>query len=162
MALFLKLRVLLILMLFLSISCKKENDNIFLRVIVPADTLITDINIKDAKGNILVDGSYYKTSEHLEISYTIKDVLVHEIKDWTPDMFQTQYDTSSIYINEYLGEFEKFNEDKYYTLTLSYTVSKSDPIYVKPYITQWGDFGNYYFYSYDYTNSSSLIISKQP
>lgn len=162
MASFLKLQVLLIFILFFSFSCKKENGNVFLRVIVPIDTLFTDIKILDAKENIPVDGNYYKANEHLEIKYTIKDVLVHEIKDWTSEMIQNQYDTASVYINEYLGEFERFNEDSYLTLTLSYTITKSDPIYVKPIITKWGDFGNYYFYSYDYYNNSTLTQSKQP
>jgi len=77
-------------------------------------------------------------------------------------MIYDHYTYSDFPINKYLGELEKMEQDGYYTLNISFTYSKSDPIYVEPIYTQWGAvYGDYYFYSYNYFDNSVMTFSTQ-
>lgn len=162
MASFAKFRVLWIFMLIIFFGCRKENGIAYLRIIPPADTTITSLNIKDANGDFLIDGNYHKVKDRIEISYKLNHLLKYETIDWTPQMIYDHYTYSDFPINKYLGELEKVKQNRYYTLAISFTNSKSDPIYVEPIHTQWGAvYGDYYFYSYDYFDNSSLTFSLQ-
>jgi len=161
MVLIVKLKVLLIFTLIIFYGCKKEEGQVFLRVIQPADTNITSLTVSDANGTVPVDGNYHEVFNRIELSYVLKNMLKYEVLDWNPQMVYDQYTYSDYSINEYLGEFEKIKKDGYYTLNISYFENKSDAIYSKPIYTQWGTFGDYYFYSYNYLDNTILTFSLQ-
>lgn len=148
--------------LIFILGCKKENGHVFLRIIQTSDTSITSLNVSDANGNVTIDGKYHEVYTRLELIYLLKKKIEFEIKDWTPQMPESKFTYFNYSINKYFGEFEKLKKDGYFTLNISYLISKSEPIYNKPIYTQWGTFGDYYFYSYDYSDSSKLSFSAQP
>jgi hypothetical protein len=162
MSLLVNFRILFIFLLIILFSCKKENGTFFLRIIPPTDTTIISLQVTDADGNFPIDGNFHEVNNRIELSYELKNLIKYETIDWTPQMIYDHYTYSDFPINKYVGELENVKQDRYYTLNISYTYSKSDPIYVEPIHTQWGAvYGDYYFYSYDYFDNSSLTFSLQ-
>lgn len=145
-----------IILLILLQSCKKEEGRFFLRVIPPTDSTISSITISDAQKTIAIDSHFYQVEKYLKISYELHQAIKYEIKDWNSSIHYNQFTYENIVINEYLGEFEKGEKDKYYTLVLSYKIDKGDPI-LNTYATP-----NYYFYAYDYYDESKLTWTKNP
>ena len=136
----------------LQVSCKKENGNFYLRVIPPADTCIANVQIFDANGPVTADGEYYPVSERLEVSYDLINVLLRRIKDWSDTMIYEEFSYTDLSFHEYLGEFEKDEKDKYYTLEIQYYGKADD----EPLYNQWG---HYYYYYYDYYDTTKLSWS---
>lgn len=144
--------IVLVLMLMAVFSCKKEGGLYFLRVIPPADTSIKNLQVFDADGAVTVDGKFYQVNENLEIKYSVYHVISSQIKDWTDELIYPEFSYTNLNINEYLGEFEKREEDVYYTLTVGYEcVKDEDPIR--------NAYTGYYFYSYDYYDRSVWTTS---
>ena len=142
----------LITLFFITVSCKKENGLFFLRVMPPTDTIISGLEVFDASGAVVVDGKYYPVSQRLEISYVLYDVVRYQIKDWNSTMIYNEFTYDDENIHEYLGEFEKDESDKYYTLIIDFNKERRDePIY-----NQWAD---YYFYSFSYNDKSVVTFS---
>ncbi len=142
--------------ILLFISCKKEEGRFFLRIIPATDSSITSLVVSDAQKNIQADSNFYPVEKHLKISYTLHQAVKYEIKDWTSSIPYNQYTYEDVSISEYLGEFEKGEKDKYYTLVISYRSDKGDPI-LNTYATP-----NYYFYAYDYYDESKLTWTEKP
>jgi hypothetical protein len=134
------------------VSCKKENGLFYLRVIPPADTSITALEVFDALGKVPADGEYYPVTEWLEIKYILKDVLQNKIKDWDPTMYYDECDYYDELKHEFFGEFEKDEKDKYYTLRISYYAERSDEAI-------YNSWGKYYFWYYNYYDQSCLTFS---
>jgi hypothetical protein len=140
---------------FFALGCKKENGRIFLKVVPPSDITYKEFVVTDAKRNIPVDGNYHEVFERLEYSYKFENVLTREIIDWTPEILIDKYDSSSYGGQKYLGEFEKFEFDTYYTLKIKFDL-ETEKYYVKPLNTIWGILGDYYYYSYMYADKSEI------
>jgi len=141
---------------FLCFSCKKNEDGFFfLRIIPPSDTLIQNLEVFDANGPVAVDGQYHLVSEWAEIKYILNEVLQSQILDWNSTMYFDEYSYYDENFHEFMGEFEKSDEDKYYTLTINYILEISD----EPYYNQWV---GYYYIFYRYYDRSSLTKSETP
>jgi len=137
-------------------SCKKEEGRFFLRIIPPADSTISSLTVSDAQKTIQADSNYYPVEKYLKINYELHQAIKYEIKDWTSSIPYNQYTYEDVTIKEYLGEFEKREKDKYYTLIISYRIDKGEPIlntYANP---------SYYFYAYDYYDESKLTWTENP
>lgn len=147
--------VVLTLVFILSVSCKKEEGLFFLRVIPPADTLISGLEVFHAGGPVPVDGKYYPVSEWAEVKYTLSNMLQSQILDWNETMYFDEFTYYDENKHEYLGEFERSTFDKYFTLQVGYIVDKRD----EPYYNQW--FG-YYYQFWDYLDNSQLTWTKSP
>lgn len=136
----------------LQVSCKKENGNFYLRVIPPTDSAISNVKVYDANGLVAPDGEYYQVSQRLELSYDINNVLLRQIKDWNDTMIYNEFTYTDLSFHEYLGEFEKDEKDKYYTLEIDYNGVADDELHYN----QWGQ---YYYYYYDYYDTTKLTWS---
>lgn len=132
---------------FFSLSCEKETGNFFLRINPPSDTLISNLEVFDSFGPVLTDGEFHQVHEWLEISYVINDVLDYKIEDWDSTMILDEYYYQDVPIHEYLGEFEKGESDKYYSLEIKYISDFSD----EPAYNQWLGYYFYYYYYYNYS-----------
>jgi len=146
------------LLLITFLSCKKSTNKIFLKINKINDSTLFDLKVNDANGVVLIDSNFHEVSSRLEISYVLKNKVKYETLNWTPQMNANHFTYSNFYINEYLGEFKHDETDSYLILNISYNTDKGEPIYNKPIYTQWGTFGDYYFYAYDYIDNSKLII----
>ncbi len=142
--------------LLVFFSCKKENGRFFVRIIIPSDTTIKDLSVNDAIRSIPVDCTYYPAENNLEISYTLSHVMTSQIINWTSSMPWQEYDYQNVSIHEYLGELEKDSKDKYYTLTVGYTIRQSDAIH-NGWVTPAYD-----FYGFDYINHCNLTYTYYP
>jgi|GEM_PF-2774007 len=145
----------IITIMILQTSCKKENGIFYLRINAPADTSIKDLEVFDATGPVAVDGEFHQVTQYLEIKYKVSHAISSQIKDWDNTSPYDEFSYSDLTFHEYLGEFEKDEKDKYYSLEVNYRSWRDeDPIY-----NQWAE---YYFYDYDYQDSSRLTISYIP
>ncbi|PKP23237.1 MAG: hypothetical protein CVU05_00320 [Bacteroidetes bacterium HGW-Bacteroidetes-21] len=145
----------IIVLLTVFFSCKKENGLCFLRVIPPADTTIKNLQIFDASGSIPVDGKFYQANEYVEIKYDLFHVVKYQIKDWTSELLYDEFDYTDLHIHEYMGEFEQREEDVYYTLTIKNLCVKDD----EAILNSWT---GYYFYVYDYFDRSHWTTRLNP
>ncbi len=146
--------MLFILTTIITYSCKKENGHTFLRIIPVIDTSITSLNVSDANGSLIIDGNYHEVNSRLELSYVLNNMVEYEEIGWTQEAVYDHYTYSDFAISKYFGEFEKLEDDRYYTLNISYISEKSDPIY--------NNFTGYYFYSLQYYDKSKMIYSDKP
>lgn len=114
MNIFANIRLLLILILVIFCSCKKEkNGKFFLKVVPPTDTTIIKLKINDAVGLVPIDNSFHLVETRLELTYDLKQVFVN--MHFSDSIF------SNVSVTRYFGEFEKVTKDQFYTLTIKYT-----------------------------------------
>lgn len=144
------IRFILFALLFISLSggysCQKQQGRVFLRVSPPIDTLITDLEVFADHVPVIIDSHYHQVSKNLEIRYTLPNVVKYQVKDWNPGMWESEYTYTTIQIHEYLGEFEKSEQDIYYTLQIAYKTEKSRPLL--------NSYTKHYFYAFDYYEDS--------
>ena len=143
-------------------GCKKDNGKTFLRVIQTTDTSIISLNVADVNGSVIIDGNYHKVENQLELTYILNNMVKYEVKDWTPQLTLYHYQYQDFAINKYFGEFEKINEDGYYTLNISYLTVKEALLYVDPMVTVYGTYPGYYFWPFNYYDNSKLSFSTKP
>jgi hypothetical protein len=113
MNIFPNIRLLLILILVIFCSCKKEkNGKFFLKVVPPTDTTIIKLKINDVVGLVPIDNSFHLVETRLELTYDLKNVFIYN--HFAGSVF------NNVTVTRYFGEFEKSTEDKYYTLIIKY------------------------------------------
>ena len=135
-------------------GCDKPEGDIYLRVFNIMDSA-QEVTVQDLHGEVPIDGQYHIVSRYSETSYILPDVIYDSIIGQLPSEYWPRILKYDITIENSFGDFEIFEDDTYYTLTLDYIREVTGP---EPYLDII--FDGIYEMKYRYYDNSKLIRSE--